>query len=164
MQRRYVERDLALGFSHISRQKEQKSCLQSVPEAKENVGAPGTTSECRVTCYRGKRRSIKSSVFPAPIPVWRRSSRSHSTAVLVSKPGVPPRPAELIPPSAGMVPSLCRALPRKHQPQPPPGNLCHSSLSSRQGNKGQARGRAATEEHRAGTSPAGSSPKQSSHP
>lgn len=30
----------SLGISHISRQKEQKSCLQSVPEAKENVGAP----------------------------------------------------------------------------------------------------------------------------
>lgn len=121
MQRRYVER-FSLGIqSHFQAGSttEQKSCLQSVPEAKENIGVPGTTSECKVTCYRVKRRYIKLSVFPAPIPVWRRSSRSHSTAVLLtlaSHTRVPPRPAELIPPSAGVVPSLCQAFPRKQAP------------------------------------------------
>lgn len=87
MQRRYVER-FSLGTqSHFQAgsTKEQKSCLQTkrlcqtVPEAKENdVGAPDTISECRVTCYRVKRRYTKLSVFPAPIPVRRRSSPWHS--------------------------------------------------------------------------------------
>lgn len=109
MQRRYVER-FSLGIqSHFQAGSttEWKSCLQSVPEAKENIGAPGTTSECRVTCYRVKRRYIKLSVFPAPIPVWRRSSRSHSTAVLltlVSHRGTPT--------SCRAHPTLCRDGPK----------------------------------------------------
>lgn len=160
-----------MGFSHIFSR-------QAVPGSRSPVSRvcqrQRKTSVCQVqrlsvvTCYRVQRRYRKLSVFPAPIPVWRRSSsRSHSTAVLptlASHTGEPPRPAELSPPSAGVVPSLCWAFPRKHQPQPPPGNLCQSSLCSRQGNVGQARGRAAPEEHHADTSPAVPLPRQSSHP
>lgn len=83
-----------MGFSHISRQAVpgSRSPVSRVCQRRRKTLVPGTTSECRVTCYRVKRRYIKLSVFPAPIPVWRTSSRSHSTAVLptlVSHTGVP---------------------------------------------------------------------------